>query len=108
MGYRAEKLIAVGGGIKNPVWLQAVSDICGMEQQIPRVTLGAAYADAFIAGVGAGLFEKMEDIAQWITYEGQVLPHQENKKQYEAGYQVYRRLYEDNRKAITTLQEAKQ
>ncbi len=40
-------LLAVGGGTKNAVWLQATSDICGLRQEMRKNTAGASYGDAF-------------------------------------------------------------
>lgn len=57
IGAKPEKIFAVGGGTKNKEWLQIVSDICNMEQQVPSVTFGASYGDAFLTGLGIGKFK---------------------------------------------------
>ena len=55
-GMAPARILAVGGGTLNRAWMQMVSDIAGIEQHIPAQQIGAAYGDAFLAGVGVGLF----------------------------------------------------
>jgi sugar (pentulose or hexulose) kinase len=44
----------VGGGTRNLPWLQATSDLTGLDQTLCRVTTGAAYGDAFLAAQAVG------------------------------------------------------
>jgi sugar (pentulose or hexulose) kinase len=39
--------LAVGGGTKNEPWLQATSDLTGLDQIVCSVTTGASYGNAF-------------------------------------------------------------
>ena len=55
MGAPPRRLVAVGGGARNPLWLQIVSDVCGLPQDVPERTIGAAYGDAFLAGLGTDI-----------------------------------------------------
>jgi hypothetical protein len=63
IGARVERVVAVGGGTQTDTWLQIVSDICGVPQIVPAVTVGASFGDAFLAGCAAGLL-KREDISR--------------------------------------------
>lgn len=64
---------AVGGGTKNAVWLQAVSDITGITQEaVPG--LGASYGDAMLAALAIGFIEDATDIASWVTVRKVVRP----------------------------------
>ncbi|MCX8063520.1 MAG: FGGY-family carbohydrate kinase, partial [Anaerolineales bacterium] len=38
-----QRVIAVGGGTKNPLWLQIVSDVCRIPLQVPTEQIGASY-----------------------------------------------------------------
>ena len=96
-GYKAAQIISVGGGVKNSVWMQAVSDACKVTQLVPRVTVGACYADAYIAGIGAGIFKNIEGIRNWISYDRTIVPQEENGEIYDRGYCIYRELYENTK-----------
>src|SRR5947207_19564 len=43
LGAHAERIVAVGGGAQTDTWLQIVSDVSGLRQEVPTVTLGACY-----------------------------------------------------------------
>ncbi|MDE0111915.1 MAG: FGGY-family carbohydrate kinase [Albidovulum sp.] len=93
-GARIEKLVAVGGGTKNPTWLQATSDIAQLPQVICATTIGASYGDAFLAGLATGLIKDRGAIGDWITIGGTVAPNGDNRATYYALQQKYRELYE--------------
>ncbi len=103
IGAAPKEVIAVGGGTKNPLWLQAVSDISGMPQRVPAVTMGASYGDAFLAGLGAGVFSSYQDIQNWMRDVRTVTPNPQNKALYDKYHQVYLELYERNKELMHTL-----
>lgn len=87
---------AVGGGTKSKVWLQSVSDITGVPQEVPAVTLGASYGNAFLAGYAVGIFEAPEDIRKWVAVDSRVSPDPKNTEIYNALMEVYLQLYKRN------------
>jgi xylulokinase len=92
-GVQPERILAVGGGTKNPLWLQIVADVCNIELTVPEQQIGASYGDAFLAGTGIGLFKSLSEIKQWVKTKGIVKPNPETRKLYEVNYQVFRQLY---------------
>jgi xylulokinase len=102
------RILAVGGGTKNPLWLQIVSDIAGIEQHIPDQNYGAAYGDAFLAGVGVGFFKNTQQASNWVRYRTVVRPDPKAQEQYEDYYQIYRKLYQDNRGSMQRLAQLAQ
>lgn len=94
IGAMPSEVIAVGGGTKSDLWLQVVSDICGVEQEVPAVVLGASYGDAFLAGLGVGVFDSPEDIQRWLKQARTVEPNGEVAALYDRYYDVYLRLYQ--------------
>jgi xylulokinase len=95
MGARPRRLVAVGGGAKNPLWLQIVSDATGIPQDVPEKTVGAAYGDAFLAGLASGIVPSRHALAdQWVTIGRSIEPDPEAGATYDAYYSIYRRLYE--------------
>ena len=45
-GAGARRLVAVGGGTAQRLWTQVVSDVTGLPQDLPTLTVGASYGDA--------------------------------------------------------------
>ena len=97
------EIIAVGGGVKNPLWLRIVSDICQVPQKVPSVTVGAAYGDAFLAGLGAGVFASAADIGRWVSDFNIIQPNPAHAKRYEEYYETYLALYSKTRDLMHRL-----
>ena len=95
MGAPPRRLVAVGGGARNPLWLQIVSDVSGLPQDVPERTIGASYGDAFLAGLATGVVPGIEALARdWVTLALQLQPNLDLRPIYDAYYDVYRRLYQ--------------
>ena len=73
-GMSPARILAVGGGTRNRAWMQMVSDIAAIEQHIPAQQIGAAYGDAFLAGVGVGMFGGTRDAGRWVQVQEIVRP----------------------------------
>lgn len=107
-GVPPRRILAVGGGTKNPLWLQIVSDIAGIEQYVPDQSYGASYGDAFMAGIGTGRFKDTTQSPQWVTHSTVVVPDPEAQLRYEPYYQIYRELYTRTAGAMHKLAELAQ
>ncbi len=92
-GANTARAVAVGGGTKNELWLQIVSDVTGVEQIVPAQTVGAAYGDAFLAGHGVGALSKLDDIKTWVKPSRVIKPNPATYDLYQRYYREYRRLY---------------
>jgi len=105
IGKPPARVLAVGGGVKNAVWVQATSDIAGLEQTIRRRTIGAAYGDAFLAALGVG-DARREDIELWNPVERVLAPAGAGAAAYRRQYRVFRALYERTRELMAALSGA--
>jgi xylulokinase len=92
-GLQPERVLAVGGGTQNRLWLQIVADVCDIELTLPEQQIGASYGDAFLAGTGIGLFKKLSEIKGWCKTKETIKPGPESQKHYEGNYQIFRELY---------------
>ena len=99
------EIIAVGGGTQSELWLQVVSDICQIEQKVPAVVLGASYGDAFLAGLGAGIFTTPNHIQDWLQTARTVQPNRGLQALYDKYHQLYIALYQQNKRAMHALHE---
>lgn len=102
-GIGPKRILAVGGGTKNPLWLQIVSNIAGIDQYVPDQTIGAAYGDAFMAAVGVQLVDNSNRISEWVTYSSVIRANSTEQAEYENYYQLYRKLYPNNAGTMHTL-----
>jgi xylulokinase len=104
MGAPPRRLAAVGGGAKNPLWLQIVSDVSGLPQDVPERTIGASYGDAFMAGLATGIVPEVEALQRdWVTLSMHLEPNPNLRPLYDAYYDVYRGLYESAKEQLHAL-----
>jgi xylulokinase len=90
VGAAPSAVYAVGGGTRNPVWLQATSDLGGVAQMVRQRTIGASYGDAFLAAVAVG--RAMPDaIGSWNPVERTVEPA--DVPAYRRQYPIWKALY---------------
>ncbi|MEF2277271.1 FGGY-family carbohydrate kinase [Deinococcus sp. YIM 134068] len=102
LGADVRRVVAVGGGAKGRTWLQIVSDIGGETQELPEVTVGASYGDAFLAGLAAGVLRR-EDLSRWVRPAQPVRPNPALKAEYDRLYGLYRDLYTQTRTTVHAL-----
>ncbi|HVD03868.1 MAG TPA: FGGY-family carbohydrate kinase [Candidatus Dormibacteraeota bacterium] len=84
------QMTAVGGGTRSRLWVQIVSDVCGIEQQIRRESVGACFGDAWMAGVGLGLVGPDQE---WNPLMETVPADPRVRDAYDRMYSLYRQLY---------------
>jgi xylulokinase len=105
IGARPHTIKSVGGGTKNEVWLQAVSDISGVPQEVAPLTFGASYGDALLAGVAVGLVSSPEEIRVWQGAPRTVKPDTSLEKVYAPLSEVYGKLYDATKDQMHKLHE---
>ena len=96
------RILAVGGGTRNRVWLQATSDIGFVAQHVPANTVGASFGDAFLAACAIGL-ARPGDIRDWNPIVETVEP--ERHPAYERQFELFKRLYARTRGIADALGE---
>ena len=100
------RLIAIGGGARDALWPQVCSDVAGLPQDVPRQTIGAAYGDAYIAGMAAGIFSDWRDLHEhWVKIERRIQPDRDAQATYDRLYRIYLDLYRDNRQHMRRLSQ---
>jgi xylulokinase len=90
LGAFPQRILAVGGGTKNAVWMQATSDISGAGQIVCEKTVGASYGDAFLAAIAVGKAMR-EEIVEWNPVARTIRP--EAVAAYARQYPLFKRLY---------------
>ena len=93
-GVAPRTIRAVGGGTRNPLWTQAVSDITGLEQVCVSNPVGAPLGAAYLAALGTGLVDGVDALRRrWVGTDRVVRPDDSRKSVYDTLYGVYRRAY---------------
>lgn len=103
IGAAPQEVLAVGGGTKNTAWLQIVSDISGVTQKVPLITVGASFGDAFLAGLGVGVFNTSTDMRAWVKEGKTIHPNPARRRVYDVYHEIYLELYENNKNTMHKL-----
>jgi xylulokinase len=106
IGAPVQRIVAVGGGAQSSTWLQIVSDIVGIEQEVPSQTIGASYGDAFLAGKAIGKLT-LEDLNSWVKHEKVINPDGKVEQKYSHYYENYLELYQETREIMHSLADEK-
>lgn len=103
IGLPVDVVTVVGGGTKNPVWMQIVADILGKPLNVPKVSIGASYGCALMAALGTGALESFDALADVIEPGRIVQPDAERHRAYEKYRRVYDSLYAATRDLMHEL-----
>jgi xylulokinase len=102
-GATPRRAIAAGGGTKSDLLVQIVSDVTGIEQELPAQTLGAAYGDAFLAGLATGLVSRSTLKSEWVHVVRRFTPDPVRHERYRPYYATYRSLYPHTKQDVHAL-----
>ncbi len=94
LGNSVNRIVAIGGAAQDKQLMQRVTNIIDCPQQIPDITLGACYGDAFLAALGIGYFSDISEISRWVKITHEYVPQKEYKSEYDEGFKKFRNLYE--------------
>lgn len=98
MGVQVTEMMACGGGAKNGVQRQMMADMYNCDVKTVTATEGPALGVAILAGVGAGLYDSVEDACRKMIHtdpEKECHPDTAATKEYDKYHQIYKRLYTD-------------
>ncbi len=91
----ATEIIAVGGGAKNPLWLQMQADVYNRNIRTLTSEQGPGVGAAMIAATGLGLYPNLNACADvFVKYRDEIYePNNQNVMEYEKIYAIYREIY---------------
>ena len=93
-GNEPEELIFAGGAAKSALWSQIVADVTGKRVKVPVVKEATALGAAILAGVGAGLYDSIEDaVEKTVKWDHTYTPNGANKAVYDELYAAWRKIY---------------
>lgn len=102
-----KRLISVGGGSKNPDWMQIQADVFNKDIIRLEVEQGPGLGACMIAAIGEGWFASADEaIEAWVIYKSAVFsPNEANVKHYEAVYEIWQKAYGDTKRMSHELQK---
>lgn len=102
-GADIQRIVAVGGGTQGLLWLQVVSDVTGLVQEVPATTIGASYGAAFLAASAVAEPGAAPVITDWNPITQTITPNPELRDFYDTLFDRYVRLYEGSKNVIHEL-----
>ncbi len=102
IGQEPRRVLAVGGGTRNQVWAQAISDLSGLKQIVRAKTIGASYGDALLAAMAVGDVGA-DALERWNPIAAEFSPDPANAEIYRRQYRVFRDLYPRTRDLMRAL-----
>lgn len=88
-GASPRRLVAVGGGTQGNLWTRITSDVTGLPQDLPSITIGASYGDARMAADACGV-----STATWNPVSVRLAPDPGTAERYGELYAIYRHSYQ--------------
>jgi xylulokinase len=104
-GFAIDRVKAIGGGAQSDLWRQIVSDITGVTQEYVSSPVGSPLGGAYLAGMGVGVFDNLEQLTDFTRVESVTTPDESAGSVYDEYYSIYRDLYPQIRDSMHRLAE---
>jgi xylulokinase len=90
----AEKVVAVGGAVRNEFWMQNKADVVNRPIEVPEVEEATPLGAAILAGIGVGLYENEQDAFERVYKPGKNYePDAKLAAKYAEWFPIYKQLY---------------
>jgi len=90
----------VGGVANSDLWTKIFADVTGYNMIKLSDNIEAPLGDAFLVGLGTGIFIKPEEIKNWIKIETTVNTNKDNFDKYEEYYKLFLELYNNTKEIM--------
>ncbi|MGN0699840.1 MAG: xylulokinase [Oscillospiraceae bacterium] len=106
MNINVSDMMACGGGGTSPLWRQMLADLYGCPVKTTLNKEGPALGVALLAAVGAGIYSSVPEACRAVIKPEKIQePVEENTREYEKVYAMYRRLYPAMKQSFAELAE---
>jgi ribulokinase len=103
-GVFIDEIIACGGAVQSPLWMQIHADVTGKRITIPQEQQAVSLGSAIAGSVGAGIYPDMLIAADHMVHiRDVVIPDMERHEQYKLYVQQYIQTYEHSREDSRVL-----
>lgn len=101
----SDDCMITGGVAKSNTWVQIFADVTGYNMKLIKNEVEAPLGDAFLAGLGVGIFKEPEKIKDWIELKEPLKVNPDNHKIYSRYYQDFLELYQNNKSIMVKMAE---
>jgi autoinducer 2 (AI-2) kinase len=93
-GRSFDEIVFTGGCAKGALWRRIVADVLGVAVRVPEAKESTALGAALLAGVGVGMYESIEDVAERaVAFEPVIEPDPANRDIYDQAFGRWREVY---------------
>lgn len=92
-GLAVTKTRVTNGGARSGLWKQITADVLGLPLEHVARHSGSSLGAAFIAGMGVGVFQRWEEIENFIHIDTIIRPDPVNHERYNRLFETYLDLY---------------
>jgi xylulokinase len=93
-GFAMEKLVVVGGAIRNPFWMQNKADMAGRPIEASETEEASPLGAAMLAGIGVGLYKDEDEAYRRVRKTGKVYePDLKRTAAYAEWFETYKAVY---------------
>ena len=98
---KVDEIVFAGGASRGELWCQILADVTGCRIKVPKITEATALGACIAAGVGAGIFQSIEDGAEkLVSFEKEYLPNINNYVKYQEIEAKWIKIYEAQLKLV--------
>ena len=104
-GKTVDRIVSIGGGAKNDVWLQMQADVFNAEVIRLKSEQGPALGAAMLAAYGCGWFASLEACAdRFVAADRSFFPQPDAVRVYSELFSVYKQVYQQTKPLNEQLQ----
>ena len=92
-GRPVRRVVAADGGSRSALWMQMAADVVNLPVQVVAGEAASALGAAYVAAMGAGMFDNWNDITRFISQGPVYHPQSSVAPRYRKGFALYRELY---------------
>ena len=94
VGVPFDKLVVVGGAVRNKFWMQNKADMVGLTIEVPAVEDATPLGAAMLGGIGVGLYRDAQDAFEHVWKPGTTFePDLQTTARYAELFPIYKQLY---------------
>ena len=94
-GNKPDELFFAGGSAYSELWSQTIADILGIRVITPKEKEATALGAAFLAGIGSGVYDNLEETTQYVQIYKVYEPDMDNHRKYLEIFNDWQVLYKE-------------